>query len=121
MMGERAAAHDNRDLVDLSVIVYSGDVIRSFADQATEDLFDHANTRSARRFPRAVWPIIHRKLDALEAAVTLQDLRSPPGNRLERLKGERAGRWGIRVNDQFRITFAFENGAAVHVRCEDYH
>lgn len=96
-------------------------MIRSFADQATEDVFDGANTREARCFPVSLWPAIRRKLDALEAATTLGDLRVPPGNRLERLKGDQAGRWSIRVNDQFRIAFGFERGAAVAVRCEDYH
>lgn len=96
-------------------------MIQSFADRATEDLFDHANTRAARRFPKALWPVVQRKLDRLEAAADLKDLRTPLGNRLERLKGTATGRWSIRVNDQYRITFRFEGGRAHDVCCEDYH
>lgn len=57
----------------------------------------------------------------LSAAITLGDLSSPPGNRLEALKGNMAGRYSIRVNDQYRITFRFEGGNAYEVICEDYH
>ena len=96
-------------------------MIRSFGDAATEDVFYGLDTKSARRLPRAIWPVIRRKLDLLRAARTLTDLRIPPANRLESLRGDQTGRHSIRVNDQYRITFSFRNGDAREVRCEDYH
>ena len=96
-------------------------MIASFGDATTEDLFHGANTKAARSIDRAIWPIIRRKLDLVNAAASLEDLRVPPGNRLEALKGDQKGRHCIRVNDQYRVTFRFENGTAHDVRCEDYH
>jgi proteic killer suppression protein len=75
----------------------------------------------ARRLPKALWPIIRRKLDALHRARKLTDLRLPAGNRLEGLKGDRAGTFSLRVNNQYRITFRFEDGYADDVTCVDYH
>jgi proteic killer suppression protein len=95
-------------------------VIRSFADVATEHVFYAEDTRQARSIPKDVWPVARRKLSYLHAAATIMDLRVPPGNRLEALKGDLAGRYSIRVNDQYRITFRFEAGHAWEVRCEDY-
>lgn len=96
-------------------------MIQSFADATTTDLFHGANTKAARTIDKAVWPIVRRKLDMVNAATASQDLRVPPGNRLEALKGDLAGRLSIRVNQQYRITFRFEDGHAFDVRCEDYH
>jgi len=96
-------------------------VIQSFDDPATEHIFYDEDTKRARTIPKAVWPIVRRKLSYVHAAATLTDLRVPPGNRLEALKGLLAGRYSIRVNDQYRITFRFEAGHAWEVRCEDYH
>jgi toxin HigB-1 len=96
-------------------------VIQSFGDAATADIFHGRQSRTARRLPQAIWPVIRRKLDVLNAAYSLGDLRAPPGNRLEALKGERAGSYSIRVNDQYRITFRFADGDAHDVACEDYH
>jgi proteic killer suppression protein len=96
-------------------------VIQSFADATTEDLFHGANTKAARAVPKAIWPIVRRKLDLLNAAAAVQDLRVPPGNHLEPLKGDQAGRWSIRVNQQYRITFRFDGGNAFELCCEDYH
>ena len=90
-------------------------MIRSFGNAATEDIFHGRDSRDARRVPQVIWPVIQRKLDMLNAAIVLGDLRSPPGNRLEALKGERAGTYSIRVNDQFRLTFRFEGGDAFGV------
>jgi toxin HigB-1 len=101
--------------------VYAAFVIRSFADATTEDVFFGADTRAARRLPRTLWPLVRRKLDMVHAARSLLDLRLPPGNRLEALRGDQAGRQSIRVNDRYRITFRFEDGGAWEVRCEDYH
>jgi toxin HigB-1 len=96
-------------------------VIRSFGNDATEAVFRGRNTRDARRLPSEIWPRIRRKLDIVSAAHVIGDLGSPPGNRLEALRGDRAGSYSIRVNDQYRITFRFEGGDAYHVKCEDYH
>jgi proteic killer suppression protein len=96
-------------------------MIASFGDTTTEDLFHGANTKAARSIDRAIWPVVRRKLDLVNAAASLEDLRVPPGNRLEALKGDQKGRHSIRVNDQYRVTFRFENGTAHDVRCEDYH
>jgi proteic killer suppression protein len=90
-------------------------VIQSFADETTADLFRERNTRSARRIPRDIWRVAQRKLLLLDAAGRLEDLLIPAGNRLERLKGQQAGRHSIRVNDQYRVTFRWENGNAYEV------
>jgi len=96
-------------------------VIRSFADPGTEDVFYGADTKAARRLPKTLWPLARRKLDMVHAARSLTDLRMPPGNRLEALRGDQRGRHSIRVNDRYRITFRFDDGGAWEVRCEDYH
>ena len=101
--------------------MYGGVVIRSFSDRTTEDVFYGEDSKRARRLPKTLWPLIRRKLDLLQAATCLEDLRTPPGNRLEALKGEHSGRHSIRVNEQYRLTFRFEGDDAWEVRCEDYH
>jgi proteic killer suppression protein len=96
-------------------------MIQSFADQTTADLFAERPSRAARRIPNDLWPVVQRKLKMLDVAQLLSDLASPPGNRLEALKGDRLGRHSIRVNDQYRLTFRWEGNHAYEVRCEDYH
>ena len=96
-------------------------MIQSFADETTADLFRERNTRAARRVPADIWRIVQRKLKALDVAARLDDLRIPAGNRLEVLKGDQAGRHSIRVNEQYRVTFRWEQGHAHEVRVEDYH
>jgi proteic killer suppression protein len=96
-------------------------LIRSFADESTADVYYGRETKAARRLPKALWSIIRRKLDALHRARTLQDLRLPAGNRLEALKGNRAGTFSLRVNKQYRITFRMESDHVNDVACEDYH
>ena len=96
-------------------------MIRSFGDDATADVYYGRDTKAARRLPKPLWPVIRRKLDALHRARTLQDLRLPAGNRLEALKGDRVGRFSMRVNEQYRMTFRFEKGDAHDVTCQDYH
>ena len=96
-------------------------MIRTFADRGTEDIYHGNNSKAARRIPQSVWPIARRKMDMLDAATQLGDLRSPPGNRLEALKGEFAGRYSIRVNDQYRLVFRFEGSDADEVQLLDYH
>ena len=82
-------------------------MICSFRDKATEELFRGGSPRRLR----TIGPVAARKLDMLDAAEDLDDLRAPPGNRLEKLKGDRAGQWSIRINDQWRICFRWDEGA----------
>jgi len=96
-------------------------VIGDFGDKTTEDVFVGTNSRDARRIPQELWPIVRRKLDMLNAAVDLQDLRVPPANRLEKLRGDLARFHSIRVNDQYRIIFVWAEGNASEVRVLDYH
>ena len=96
-------------------------MIQSFGDETTADVFRERNTRSARRFPREIWRVAQRKLKALDVALRLEDLTIPASNRLEVLKSDQAGRHSIRINDQYRVTFRWEQGHAHEVRIEDYH
>jgi toxin HigB-1 len=96
-------------------------VLQSFADETSADLFRERNTRAARRILRAIWRVVQRKLKAVDVAARLEDLTVPSGNRLEPLKGDQAGRHSLRVNDQYRVTFRWEQGHAYEVRVEDYH
>lgn len=92
-------------------------MIRSFRNRDTEALFaDHAVLRF-----RAIERVARRRLLYLHRAVRLEDLRVPPGNRLETLRGSRAGQYSIRINDQWRICFAWRNGDAFNVEIVDYH
>ena len=95
-------------------------MIASFADAATEDIFNGRNTKAARRVPKELWQIAARKLSALDYARDLRDLSSP-GNKLERLKGALRGQHSIRINDQFRIVFHFDRSDATNVVINDYH
>ncbi|OFV91951.1 MAG: hypothetical protein A3H95_15930 [Acidobacteria bacterium RIFCSPLOWO2_02_FULL_64_15] len=94
-------------------------MIRSFGDTATADVYYGRDSKAARQIPKPLWPVIRRKLDALHRTRTLQDLRLPAGNRLEALKGDRAGSFSVRVNEQYRITFRFAKGDAHDVTCEN--
>ncbi len=97
-------------------------MIRSFKDQATEDLFYGRPTKLARRtLPQSLWRQGGKKLDALAAADILEDLRIPPGNRLEVLKGDRKGEHSIRINDQYRICFRWTPNGPEDVQIVDYH
>lgn len=97
-------------------------MIQTFADEGTYDIYVGTDTKAARRvLPKPLWPVAHRKLHWIDAARTLDALRVPPGNRLEGLKGDRAGTSSVRINEQYRITFRFDQGNAYEVRCEDYH
>lgn len=96
-------------------------MILSFGDKATEDLFHGENSRDARAIPNTVWKAVGRKLDLLNAAHDLIDLKSPPGNRLEPLRGKLAGFHSIRVNDQYRIIFKWAGPGAEKVQVLDYH
>ena len=96
-------------------------MIQSFADQTTADIFQERNSKDARQIPKALWRVVQRKLKMLDVAVQIDDLESPPGNRLKPLKGQLKGRYSIRVNEQYRVTFRWENGHAFEVAVEDYH
>lgn len=96
-------------------------MIRSFADRTTEDIWNGADTKVARRVPKLLWKRVQRKLDLLNRASSLQQLRVPPSNELHALTDDRSGQHAIRVNDQYRITFRFADRDAHEVRCEDYH
>jgi proteic killer suppression protein len=94
-------------------------VIRSFHHAGTEDIFDGADTTAARkRCPQQLWSVARRKLDMVNAAPRLGALRVPPGNKLERLKDERVGQWAIRVNNQYRVCFRWEDDGAHDVEVE---
>jgi proteic killer suppression protein len=100
------------------VTCYVTDVIKSFADKRTAAVFRGEPTRGiSDRLARSA----KRKLDLIHVAARIEDLLSPPGNRLERLKGDRVGQWSIRVNDQWRICFGWEGQNAHAVELVDYH
>ena len=96
-------------------------MIRTFADDTTQDIWNGVNSKAARRIPRELWPIVRRKLDQIDAVTRLEDLRVPPGNRLDPLAGDLRGFHAVRVNDQHRIVFRFEGADAFDVRSTDYH
>ena len=97
-------------------------MIRAFADGATEDLFLGVDSRRARRAcPRALWSVVRRKLDQLNRVKDLQELSIPPGNRLERLRGNRRGQHSIRINEQYRVCFRWEENDVHEVEVTDYH
>ncbi len=96
-------------------------MIVSFGDRATEDLYHNRSTSRSRRFPRDIVGLALVKMDMLNAAAAVLDLMSPPGNRLEILKGDFRGFHSIRVNDQWRLVFRWKNNNAHGVRLMDYH
>jgi len=96
-------------------------MIRSFGDKLTEDVFHGRRTRAVLRLAEALVRGAEKKLDLIEAAARLDDLRSPPGNRLEALGGDLKGWHSIRVNDQWRLVFRWVEGAAEAVKLVDYH
>ncbi|MGD0792166.1 MAG: type II toxin-antitoxin system RelE/ParE family toxin [Terriglobales bacterium] len=96
-------------------------VISSFGDATTADIYHGSDTKAARRIGRELWSRVQQKLDLLNACTSIEDLRSPPANRLEKLRGDLAGFYSIRVNQQYRIVFKFANGNCEEVRCTDYH
>ena len=93
-------------------------MIRSFKSKETEKVF---NRERSQKLPSDLQQVALRKLRMLNRAVTLQDLRVPPANRLEKLSGDRAGQYSIRINDQWRICFDWDAGTAHHVEIVDYH
>jgi proteic killer suppression protein len=96
-------------------------VIETFGNALAEDLFDDKQTRATRAFPPEVRRVARRKLLYLHDAVELRDLRVPPGNRLEGLKGKLKGSYSLRINDQWSVIFSWESGNAFDVQVVDYH
>ncbi len=96
-------------------------MIHSIADKLTQDVFDGVNSKAARRFPPELHRKARHKLDLLNAAGNLNDLRVPPGNQLEALKGDLKGYFSIRINDQWRVIFKWIENNAEEVRIADYH
>jgi proteic killer suppression protein len=93
-------------------------VIRSIKDAETQKIWERQHSK---RIPKGLQRIAYRKLVMIHAADNIQDLRSPPGNHLEKLKGDRAGQYSIRINDQWRICFLWRKKDAYNVEIDDYH
>jgi proteic killer suppression protein len=97
-------------------------MIVSFKDQATEDIFNGVNSKVARKAcPQTLWRIASRKLDQIDSVQHLEELKIPPGNRLERLSGNRRAEHSIRINEQYRICFVWSEAGPAHVEITDYH
>ncbi len=93
-------------------------MILSFASKDTQNFY---KTGRSKKVPNSLWKIALRKLDYLNAAVSIEDLKVPPGNMLEALKGNYKGKYSIRINKQYRIVFTFKNSNAYDVEIVDYH
>ena len=96
-------------------------MIATFADAATEDIWNGQETKAARTIPKAIWPVVRRKLDLLNRVTRLDALRVPPGNQFKALKGADAGFYQIRVNEKYRIRFTFHEEHFYAVCCKDFH
>jgi proteic killer suppression protein len=97
-------------------------VIQTFKDKGSADVFNDVHSKVARRAcPAEFWRVARRKLGMVNSATRLEDLRVPPHNRLEKLRGDRAGQHSIRVNDQYRVVFTWSDDGARDVEITDYH
>lgn len=97
-------------------------MIQSFRNSGTEDIFNGRNSKAARdTCPQQLWKLATRKLDQIDSAANLNDLKVPPGNRLEALKGDRSGQYSIRINEKFRVCFQWTDQGAANVEIVDYH
>jgi proteic killer suppression protein len=97
-------------------------MIVSFFDQVTSDIFNGIESKQARkRLPVELWKSAIRKLDQIDSVIVLDELRVPPGNRLEKLHGSRDDQLSIRINNQYRICFTWSDAGAVNVEITDYH
>lgn len=97
-------------------------MIVAFKDQGTEDIFNGKRTKAAKKScPELLWKIARRKLDQLDSATSPNELRIPPGNRLEALAEDRKGQHSIRINDRYRICFQWTDAGADQVEIVDYH
>ena len=93
-------------------------MIKTFADKHTEDLF---NRKKSKKFPPSILKVAYRKLLLIDASNNINDLRIPPGNRLEKLSGNLSDKYSIRINNQWRIVFNFKNKNAFNIEILDYH
>jgi proteic killer suppression protein len=93
-------------------------VIKTFKDDETRKIYQR---QRSRKFPFDIQQVALRKLRMINNAVTINDLRIPPANRLEKLSGDRAGQWSVRINDQWRVCFRWEGSDAYDVEITDYH
>ena len=97
-------------------------MIRTFKSASTEDIFDGVASQAARKCcPQSIWPVARRKLDQINRIRELNELRIPPVNRLELLKGDRENQYSIRINQQYRICFIWEENHAYEIEITDYH
>jgi len=97
-------------------------MINLFKNKASEDVFNGKATKAALRLcPKNIWKIAFRKLDQLDSVLSLEELRVPPGNRLEPLSRDRKGQHSIRINDQYRICFIWTETGPMNVEITDYH
>lgn len=97
-------------------------MILSFKDKATEDIFNGVNSKLARKAcPQTLWRVASRKLDQLDSVQNVEELKVPPGNRFELLSGDREGSYSIRINEQYRVCFFWEELGPDKVEITDYH
>jgi len=97
-------------------------MILAFKDRGTEDIFNGQRSKAARKScPHSLWRVATRKLDQVDSVTALNELRIPPGNRLEALVGDRKGQHSIRINDQYRICFVWTDAGPNQVEIVDYH
>jgi len=97
-------------------------MIQSFKNKGTEDIFNGLSSKIARKIcPKNLWKIAARKLDQIDSVLSLDELRIPPGNRLEALTRNRAGQYSVRINDQYRICFKWSETGPIEVEITDYH
>ena len=101
---------------------YYGFMIQSFKNKTTEDIFNGLSSKIARKIcPKNLWKIAARKLDQVDSVLSLDELRIPPGNRLEALTRNRLGQYSVRINDQYRICFKWSETGPIEVEITDYH
>ena len=103
------------------VIRYNNTVIENIRGKLTQDIFDGVSSKAARKLPVHLHERAQDLLDSLNAIVSPEDSKSPPGNKLHKLKGELKDFWSISINDQWRIIFRFAEGKALDVEIIDYH
>lgn len=97
-------------------------MIKSFKSTGTEDIFDGVSSKAARKCcPQSIWPVARRKLDQINRVRDIDELKVPPGNRLELLKGDRQNQYSLRINQQYRICFTWEENHAYEIEITDYH
>jgi len=97
-------------------------MIQSFKNKATQDIFNGLSSKIARKIcPKDLWKIAARKLDQIDSVLSLDELRIPPGNRLEALTQNRQGQYSVRINDQYRICFKWSETGPTEVEITDYH